>query len=170
MLAREMSPLSPESTITIRLSKKNFVYAPDKFYHKSSDRYMLFAEANTAEIYKIALAVPDTPCEPLGIRNNISRPIAIDYDPVEGKVYWTDVTLKQIVRAYPNGSGLEVIAKDNVVTPDGVAVDWIGRNVYWTDAGTSKTEVSRLDGSFRTSLVTTNVDLPRAIILDIEAR
>ena len=131
---------------------------------------MLFAEANTAEIYKVSLAVRDTPCEPLAIRNNISRPIAVDYDPVERKVYWTDVTLKQISRAYPNGSGLEVVAKDNVETPDGVAVDWIGRNLYWTDAGTNKTEVSRLDGSFRTSLVTANVELPRAIILDIEAR
>ena len=131
---------------------------------------MLFAEANTAEIYKIALAVPDTPCEPLAIRNNISRPVAVDYDPVEGKVYWTDVTLELIVRAYPNGSDLEVIAKDNVVTPDGVAVDSIGRNLYWTDAGTNKIEVSRLDGSFRTSLVTASVDSPRAIILDIEAR
>ena len=149
---------------------ERFLFVPDTFYRKSSDQYMIFAEANTAEIYKVSLAVPDTPCEPLEIRNNISRPVAVDYDPVEGKVYWTDVTLELISRAYPNGSGLEVIAKDNVVTPDGVAVDWIGRNLYWTDAGTSKIEVSRLDGSFRTSLVTLNVGWPRAIILDIEAR
>ena len=146
------------------------LFVPDTFYSKSSDNFMLFAEGNTAEIYKVSLDVPDTPCEPLAIRNNISRPIAVDYDPVEDKVYWTDVTLEQISRAYPNGSGLEVIAKNNVVTPDGVAVDWIGRNLYWTDFGTNKIEVSRLDGSFRTSLVTTNVDSPRAIILDIEAR
>ena len=91
------------------------------------------------------------------------------YDPVEGKVYWTDVTLKQVVRAFPNGSEVEVLAK-NVTTPDGVAVDWIERNLYWTDAGNNKIEVSRLDGSFRTSIVTVNVDMPRAIILDIEAR
>ena len=131
---------------------------------------MLFTDANTAEIYKASLAVPDTPCEPLAIRNNISAPIAVDYDPVEGKVYWTDLALKQIVRAYPNGSELEVAAKDNVVSPEGLAVDWIGRNLYWTDTGTNKIEVSRLDGSFRTSLVTTDIDSPRAIILDVEAR
>ena len=131
---------------------------------------MLFTDANTADIYKVPLAVPDTPCEPLAIRNNISGPIAVDYDPVEGKVYWTDVTLKHIVRAYPNGSDLEVVVEGNVVSPEGVAVDWIGRNLYWTDSGTNKIEVSRLDGSSRTSLVTTNVDSPRAIILDVEAR
>ena len=56
-----------------------------------------------------------------------------------------------------------------MTNPNGIAIDWIGRNLYWTDAGTNRIEVSRLDGSFRTSLIATNVDLPRAIILDIEA-
>lgn len=147
-----------------------YLFYAEMFYNKSSDEFMLFAEANSGEIYKIPLAVADTPCEPLAIQSNISRPIAVDYDPAEGKVYWTDVTLKQIVRAYPNGSDLEVLARHNVFNPDGIAVDWIGRNLYWTDAGTNKIEVSRLDGSFRTSLITLNVHLPRAIILDIKAR
>ncbi|XP_067041700.1 uncharacterized protein [Acropora muricata] len=140
------------------------------YNNKSSDHFMLFAEANAGEIYKVPLDVTDTPCERLAIRDNISRPVAVDYDPVEGKVYWTDVTLKQIVRSYPNGSHLEVLATHNVINPDGIAIDWIGRNLYWTDAGTNRIDVSRLDGSFRTSLITTNLDLPRAIILDIESR
>ncbi|XP_015762121.1 PREDICTED: low-density lipoprotein receptor-related protein 6-like [Acropora digitifera] len=140
------------------------------YNNKSSDHFMLFAEANAGEIYKVPLDVTDTPCERLAIRDNISRPVAVDYDPVEGKVYWTDVTLKQIVRSYPNGSHLEVLATHNVINPDGIAIDWIGRNIYWTDAGTNRIDVSRLDGSFRTSLITANLDLPRAIILDIESR
>ena len=80
------------------------------------------------------------------------------------------MTLKQIVRSFPNGSDLEVLATYNVTNPDGIAIDWIGRNLYWTDAGTNRIEVSRLDGSFRTSLITANVDSPRAIVLDIETR
>lgn len=100
----------------------------------------------------------------------MSRPVAVDYDPIEGKVYWTDVTLKQIVRSYPNGSDIEVIAERNVEHPDGIAVDWIGRNVYWTDYQTNKIEVSRLDGSYRSSLITSASDNPRALILDIDAR
>ena len=80
------------------------------------------------------------------------------------------MTLKQIVRSYPNGSDLEVIAERNVENPDGIAVDWIGRNVYWTDYRTSKIEVSRLDGSYRFSLITSGLDNPRAVILDITAR
>ncbi|XP_067025508.1 uncharacterized protein [Acropora muricata] len=154
--------------ITLKPDGKTCDY--DIYYNKSSDHFLLLSEANTGEIYKIPLDVTDTPCEPLAIRDNISRPVAVDYDSVEGKVYWTDVILKQIVRSYPNGSDLEVLATHNVTNPDGIAIDWIGRNLYWTDAGTNRIEVSRLDGSFRTRLITANVDLPRAITLDIDAR
>ena len=147
-----------------------FLLFSDFFWKLSSDRFMLFAEANSGEIYKVPLAVPDTPCLPLGIKTNIYRPVAVDYDPIEGMVYWTDVTLQQIVRSYPNGSDLKVIAERNVQNPDGIAVDWIGRIVYWTDYRTSKIEVARLDGSYRFSLITSGLDNPRAVILDIDAR
>ena len=150
----------------------NFIslFLLDTFKSLSSDKFLLFAEGSSARIYKVPLAVPETPCSPLGIKTNISRPVAVDLDPIKGKVYWTDVTLKQIVRSYPNGSDLEVIAERNVENPDGIAVDWIGRNVYWTDYRTSKIEVSRLDGSYRFSLITSGLDNPRAVILDINAR
>ena len=96
--------------------------------------------------------------------------MAVDYDPVEGKIYWTDVTLKLLARAFPNGSSVEVIAHTDVVTPDGLAVDYTGRILYWTDTGTSKLEVARLDGSFRKSLITTGIEKPRAITLDTPER
>ena len=131
---------------------------------------MLFAAANVGEIYRVPLAVPGAPCLRLGINTNISRPVAVDYDPAEGKIYWTDVTLKLIARAFPNGSPVDVIAYNNVDTPDGLAVDYVGRNLYWTDAGTSRIEVARLDGSFRKSLITSSIEKPRAIILDIAER
>ena len=131
---------------------------------------MIFAEAISGKIYQVPLAVPGTPCHPLKINTNISRPVAVDYDPVEGKIYWSDVTLKLVARALLNGSSVEVIAFDNVDTPDGLTIDYVGRNLYWTDAGTSKIEVAKLDGSFRRSLVTSSIEKPRAIILDIVER
>ena len=152
------------------VAKFLFLFLLDTFKSLSSDKFLLFAEGRKARIYKVPLAVPETPCSPLGIKTNISRPVAVDYDPIEGKVYWTDVTLKQIVRSYPNGSDLEIIAERNVEHPDGIAVDWIRRNVYWTDYQTNKIEVSRLDGSYRSSLITSGLDNPRALILDIDAR
>ena len=131
---------------------------------------MIYAEAYVGKIYKIPLAVPDTPCLPLGIETNISRPVAVDYDPVERKIYWSDVNLKLLARAFPNGSSVEVIAYNNVDTPDGLAVDYVGRNIYWTDKGTSKIEIARLDGSYRRTLISSSVDNPRAILLDIAER
>lgn len=131
---------------------------------------MIFAEAISGKIYQVPLAVRGTPCHPLKININISRPVAVDYDPVEGKIYWSDVTLKLVARGLLNGSSVEVIAFNNVDTPEGLAIDYVGRNLYWTDAGTSKIEVAKLDGSFRRSLVTSSIEKPRAITLDIVER
>lgn len=130
---------------------------------------MLFAEADTGEIYKVPLAVPETPCYPLGIdRRFLKRPVAVDYDPVEGKIYWTDVNLKRVARAFPNGSSFEVIAHIGVDTPGGLAVDYVGKKVFWTDEGTNQIEVSRLNGTSRKRLIRS--EEPRAILLDITER
>lgn len=97
----------------------------------------------------------------------ISRPIALDYDVVEGRVYWTDISRNTISRCFLNGSSFEDVINETVVVPDGLAVDPVGRNLYWTDTGTNKLEVSKLDGSYRATLITRNLDQPRDIILDV---
>lgn len=139
------------------------------FHKTSSEKFMIFAEADSGEIYKVPLTVPATPCYPL-INRGISRPVAVDYDPVEGRIYWTDLTLKHVARAFPNGSSVQIIAYFGVETPTGLAVDYVTRNVFWTDEGTSKIEVARLDGSSRRGLITSNIEKPRAILLDITER
>lgn len=146
-----------------------FFYVQGMFDKTSSDKFVIFAEADTGEIYKVPLEVPETPCYPLGISTNISRPVAVDYDPVDGKIYWSDVTLQLVARAFPNGSSVEVIAY-NVSSPEGLAVDYVGRTLYWTDQANNRIEVSRLDGSSRRSLITSNIEEPRAILLDIGER
>ena len=131
---------------------------------------MIFAEADCGEIYKVPLSVPGTPCYPLRIKTSISRPVAVDYDPVEGRIYWTDVRLQHVARAFPNGSSVEIIAYIGVNIPNGLAVDYVKRAVFWTDEGTSKIEVARLDGSSRIGLITSRIEKPRAILLDISER
>ena len=131
---------------------------------------MIFADSEKEGIYKVPLGIPETPCYPLGINANISRPVAVDYDPVEGKMYWSDVDLKLLARAFPNGSSFEVIAQSNVVLPGGLAVDYVGRHIYWTDEGNHRIEVARLNGSSRRSLISKNMEKPRAILLDIGER
>ena len=139
------------------------------FYKISSDKFLVFAEADFGEIYKVPLEVPETPCYHLGISSNISRPVAVDYDPVKGQMYWADVTLELVARAFPNGSSVQVIAYSNVGTPAGLAVDYVGRNIYWTDERSGRIEVARLDGASRRSLIS-NIKKPGAILLNIGER
>ena len=143
---------------------------PDVFHKITSNKFIIFAEADAGEIYKVPLEIPETPCHPLAISTNISRPVAVDYDPLEGKVYWTDVTLQLVASSFPNGSAVEVIADNNLDIPGGLAVDYVGRNIYWTDEGTNRIEVAKLDGSSRRGLITSSVEKPRAILLNITER
>ena len=53
-------------------------------------------------------------------------------------------------------------------TPNGIAVDFIARNLYWTDEGSNRIEVSQLDGSFRKTLVYSDLWDPLDIVLDVE--
>ena len=48
----------------------------------------------------------------------------------------------------------------------GIAVDWIGRNLYWLDMRADKIEVSKLNGSYRSVLINSDIDSPRAIQVD----
>lgn len=58
------------------------------------------------------------------------------------------------------------IVSDNISTPDGLAIDWIHDLLYWTDTDYNTISVVGLDGSHRTTLISTNLDEPRAIALD----
>lgn len=49
---------------------------------------------------------------------------------------------------------------------ESLAVDWVGRNLYWTDYVLETIEVSKLDGTHRTVLVSENVTNPRGLVLD----
>lgn len=103
----------------------------------------------------------------LPISLSMIRPVALDVDITDNRIYWTDVTLNTISRAFINGSSPEVIVSRHVFTPDGLAVDPLGRNIYWTDTAKNKIEVSRMDGSMRKTLINQDLDQPRDIILDL---
>ena len=99
-------------------------------------------------------------------RHLTQRPIALDYDPIEDRVYWSDIAQGRIIRAFFNATSVKTLFSSNVKTPDGLAIDYVGRNIYWTDTGTNRIEVGRLDGTGRKLLITGGLDEPRAIVLD----
>ena len=126
---------------------------------------MLFTDTNgnSGRIVKITLSPTDSTRTTIPL-SSLIYPLALDFDPQEWRVYWTDLNLKRISRAFLNGSSQEVIISSGLKEPEGLVVDYVGRNVYWTDRKRDKIEVSKLDGSYRKKLL--DVTHPRDIVLD----
>jgi len=97
----------------------------------------------------------------------MDRPVALDLDIAENRIYWTDTYLDTISRVFINGSSPEVIVSGGVDSSYGLAVDPLGRNIYWTDTYADKIEVSRMDGTMRKTLMHQDLDNPSDIILDL---
>uniref|UniRef100_A0A673GQR4 Low density lipoprotein receptor-related protein 4 n=1 Tax=Sinocyclocheilus rhinocerous TaxID=307959 RepID=A0A673GQR4_9TELE len=125
--------------------------------------FLIFARRT--DIRMISLDIPYFADVVLPVSVSMKNTIAIGVDAVEGKVYWSDSTLKKISRANVNGTEYEDIISTGLVTTDGLAVDSVGRKIYWTDTGTNRIEVANLNGSMRKVLVWQNLDSPRAIAL-----
>ncbi|XP_037825188.1 low-density lipoprotein receptor-related protein 6 [Lucilia sericata] len=124
---------------------------------------MLFI-VQRGQISKISLDSPDFTIFPLPL-GKVKYAIAIDYDPVDEYIYWSDVEAYSIKRAHPDGTGVSDFVTSEVRHADGLAVDWLARNLYWTDTVTDRIEVMRLDGSARKVLVYEHLEEPRAIAL-----
>ena len=97
----------------------------------------------------------------------MGRPVALDLDMKENRIYWTDTYRDTISRVFINGSSPEVIVSNNVHNSNGLAVDPLGRNIYWTDTYANKIEVCRMNGTMRQTLIHQNLDHPSDIILDL---
>ncbi|MEQ2208960.1 Low-density lipoprotein receptor- protein 4 [Xenoophorus captivus] len=126
----------------------------------SPETYLIFS--NRVSVRRISLDTSDHTDVHVPVPE-LHNVISLDYDSVDGKLYYTDVTLDVIRRANLDGSGMETVISQGLKTTDGLAVDWVARNMYWTDTGRNTIEVARLDGTCRKVLVNNSLDEPRAI-------
>ncbi|XP_021709286.1 low-density lipoprotein receptor-related protein 6 [Aedes aegypti] len=124
---------------------------------------MLFVVQRT-QISRISLDSPDYTSIQLQL-GKVRYAIAIDYDPVDNYIYWSDEGSNAIKKVRPDGTGMVEVVNTEIQSPDGLAVDWLARNLYWTDTGTDRIQVCRLDGSFRRVLIYEHLEEPRAIAL-----
>ena len=129
-------------------------------------KFLLFADADAKTTNIISLDVNYYVAQVLYNHLGKQRPIALDFDPVEDRVYWSDTAQGHIVSAFFNVTGVKILFRCNVLNPDGLVISHVARNIYWTDAGTNRIEVGRLDGTSRKLLIKDGLDEPRAIILD----
>ncbi|XP_078360690.1 low-density lipoprotein receptor-related protein 4-like [Oculina patagonica] len=127
-------------------------------------QFLLFADATNRRIMKV-FPQDSGSLTSVSLSNTLSRPVALAYDFVEDRVYWTDVWRNTISRSFLNGSSQEVIIDKRLNYPYGLAVDVIGRNLYWTD--NNRLEISKLNGTYRTALISTDLYQPKDIILDV---
>ena len=95
----------------------------------------------------------------------VTEASALDYDRTDGRIYWSDIALKTISRAWLNGSGLEAVVEHGLDYPRGLAVDSAAGNLYWADAGTGRVEMAGLGGGERRVLAWA-VTSPECLVLD----
>jgi len=128
-------------------------------------KFILFTDADDKSMNFISLDVNYFLSQTYFNHLGNQRPIALDFDPVEDRVYWSDVDHGRVFSAFSNATSLKTLFHCNVRTPDGLAIDHVGRNIYWTDTGVNRIEVGRLDGTRRRVLIKDGLDQPRAIVL-----
>ncbi|XP_074041420.1 LDL receptor related protein 4 isoform X2 [Leptinotarsa decemlineata] len=115
--------------------------------------------ANRIDIRQVSLSNAKYTTLLKGLHNAIS----LDYHYEKDYIFWSDVSIDVIRRAYINGSDITDIINSGLEAPGGVAIDWIHNLIFWTDSGTRRIEVATLDGQQRAILVASEVDKPRAI-------
>lgn len=96
--------------------------------------------------------------------------IAVDYDPVQKRVYFADKGLKRIERASLDGGFREMLFSTGLDSPEGLAVDWVHRKLYWTDRGLSSISRSSLNGLDREIFIEKDIQKPRGIALHPQAQ
>ncbi|XP_071830844.1 low-density lipoprotein receptor-related protein 6-like isoform X3 [Apostichopus japonicus] len=143
----------------IRLDEENGTCA------EHPQEFLVFAQRTSIHI--ISLDTEDH-IPQLITDEDVQGAVAVDYDPVEQHIYWSDYQKGTIERIKLDGTERQVIVPGDLEYPDGIAVDWVSRTLYWTDTGRDKIEVSRLDGTARRVIAYDDLDEPRAIIVDPE--
>lgn len=148
---------------------KGYILDPKGRYCRAEGRepYLLFA--NRHDLREIRLDSGDYRAVVAETRSAI----AIDFDYAGGYVYWSDVAQEMIFRArynhtHPAEENQNEVMVSDLTTPDGIALDWIHKLLYWTDTGRNTIEVIDLRSAskHRKTLFTTDLDEPRAIVVD----
>ncbi|ESO96765.1 hypothetical protein LOTGIDRAFT_51280, partial [Lottia gigantea] len=95
------------------------------------------------------------------VENSTSTATAIDYDLKEQRLYWTDEARNVINSASLNGSGVETVIDSGLSNPKGFAIDYLSRNMYFSsynkDKDSSTISVAKLNGAFRTEIISQNL-------------
>jgi len=99
--------------------------------------------------------------------SGLTRAVAIDVHFSLGYIYWSDVT-DQNIKRFRTDVAITTTIISGIGVCDGLAVDWRASELYWTDKTNDKISISDLDGNNQRSLVSSQLEEPRAIALDLD--
>ena len=112
------------------------------------------------------------------VTSGLGWPIGISLDAAAGKMYWTDTHANKIQRANLDGSQVEDLIASGLDVSANMALDVAAGKMYWTNyqwtgtalvPGSGEILRANLDGSQAEDLVTSGLDRPDGLALDVAA-
>lgn len=98
------------------------------------------------------------------MHQDLMNVVALDYDMLDQKLYFCDVSAKTIYRSPVGKTTKEPVIRHDSHGLEGISVDWIGRKLYWLDRHSKNLDVAELNGTSRKTLKTSIAD-PRALVV-----
>jgi sugar lactone lactonase YvrE len=99
-------------------------------------------------LYKL----PSGTSNPVKIVDGAS-PFGLDIDPIEDRIYWTDVQLDVIRSSKLDGTDVRTLVDESINLLGGLSLDLSARTLYWADQLQSTINRINLDGSEREVLI-----------------
>ncbi|XP_025082109.1 low-density lipoprotein receptor-related protein 4-like isoform X2 [Pomacea canaliculata] len=97
----------------------------------------------------------------------LKGPAGVDYDPMTGRVYWTDNGEQTIRASNLNGSDARLVRYLGLASvPDGLCVDALSRLIFYTDAGNKVIGMITMYSNTHRIVINSSLDMPKDIELD----
>ncbi|KAK8777062.1 hypothetical protein V5799_029593 [Amblyomma americanum] len=97
-----------------------------------------------------------------------AQAVGVEFDSEQLRLFWTDVSTKQssVYSCRLDGSGFKTLFTAERTLLEDLSLDWVTNNLYITDSLGKRILVCSTDGLSCGAVVTTELDSPRAIIVN----
>ncbi|XP_025113550.1 uncharacterized protein LOC112575757 [Pomacea canaliculata] len=127
-------------------------------------QFILFTDTNTHTLYRMDLNSYSYINIPVGGNGN---PVAVDYDFLTNRVYWTDVATDEIRSSNLDGTNPMAVRKlASASQADGIAVDSTSGLIFYSDTGLNLIVLMTISGFDQKTIVNSDLDEPRDIVVD----
>lgn len=108
----------------------------------SGQPFVFWGDNLTNQIWRANL---DGSMAEIVVTSQVGNPSSLHFNPVDGRLYWSDSEIGGILRADPSIGTPEVLQV--VGQPFALGLDFVAGRLYWVDRATSRLQRCSLDGS-----------------------